>query len=308
MALAYATDLATGHSRDFALRSCVLAMRMADAARLDDPMRRAHLSSGAASLHRLQRRHPPAGGGVGRRDRAAPGAAGPGLRRQGGVRRGLRQSHHAPVRGCAAGGAGRGGAAGAGPGCAGERPDPVGALRGRAEDRGAAGSVLPSSARASARSTSAGTDGIARGLAGEAVKFSVRLVTLAQDAIALMEAHGFATMTADDRQARRRRLRTGAGRALPRARGTIHGRTRRARRPRDHPGAGARRRTRCSTRRRARRPIWRSPTSSTCGCRSRSGIRAPWRRWPPRPPSAWAFRRRTSVTSAGRLTPTTSAS
>src|SRR3954447_16263925 len=41
MALAYATDLATGHSRDFALRSCVLAMRMADAARLDDGMRSA---------------------------------------------------------------------------------------------------------------------------------------------------------------------------------------------------------------------------------------------------------------------------
>jgi hypothetical protein len=41
MALAYGTDLATGHSRDFALRSCVLAMRMADAARLDDAMRRA---------------------------------------------------------------------------------------------------------------------------------------------------------------------------------------------------------------------------------------------------------------------------
>src|SRR4051812_35915341 len=40
MALAYATDLATGHSRDFALRSCVLAMRMVDAARLDEPMRR----------------------------------------------------------------------------------------------------------------------------------------------------------------------------------------------------------------------------------------------------------------------------
>ena len=29
MTLAYATDLATGHSRDFALRSCVLAMRLA---------------------------------------------------------------------------------------------------------------------------------------------------------------------------------------------------------------------------------------------------------------------------------------
>src|SRR5437764_1284783 len=40
MALAYATDLATGHSRDFALRSCVLAMRFADIARLDQDTRR----------------------------------------------------------------------------------------------------------------------------------------------------------------------------------------------------------------------------------------------------------------------------
>src|SRR3977135_537485 len=32
MALAYATDLATGHSRDFALRSCVLGMRLAEVA------------------------------------------------------------------------------------------------------------------------------------------------------------------------------------------------------------------------------------------------------------------------------------
>ena len=35
MTLAYATDLATGHSRDFALRSCVLAMRLAEVAGLD---------------------------------------------------------------------------------------------------------------------------------------------------------------------------------------------------------------------------------------------------------------------------------
>ena len=35
MTLAYATDLATGHSRDFALRSCVLAMRLAEVADLD---------------------------------------------------------------------------------------------------------------------------------------------------------------------------------------------------------------------------------------------------------------------------------
>jgi HD-GYP domain-containing protein (c-di-GMP phosphodiesterase class II) len=40
MALAYATDLATGHSRDFALRSCVLGMRLADVAGLDNDTRR----------------------------------------------------------------------------------------------------------------------------------------------------------------------------------------------------------------------------------------------------------------------------
>src|SRR6185369_1026986 len=41
MALAYATDLATGHSRDFALRSCVLAMRFAEVTALDEATRRA---------------------------------------------------------------------------------------------------------------------------------------------------------------------------------------------------------------------------------------------------------------------------
>jgi len=40
MVLAYATDLATGQSRDFALRSCVLAMRLADALGLDIGERR----------------------------------------------------------------------------------------------------------------------------------------------------------------------------------------------------------------------------------------------------------------------------
>lgn len=38
MTLAYATDLATGQSRDFALRSCVLAMRLAEVAGLDDEL------------------------------------------------------------------------------------------------------------------------------------------------------------------------------------------------------------------------------------------------------------------------------
>lgn len=40
MALAYATDLATGHSRDFALRSCVLGVRIAEVAGLNAEMRR----------------------------------------------------------------------------------------------------------------------------------------------------------------------------------------------------------------------------------------------------------------------------
>jgi HD-GYP domain-containing protein (c-di-GMP phosphodiesterase class II) len=40
LVLAYASDLATGHSRDFALRSCVLAMRIADLAGLSEQDRR----------------------------------------------------------------------------------------------------------------------------------------------------------------------------------------------------------------------------------------------------------------------------
>lgn len=40
MVLAYATDLATGQSRDFALRSCVLSMRLAEAMGLDTETRR----------------------------------------------------------------------------------------------------------------------------------------------------------------------------------------------------------------------------------------------------------------------------
>ena len=40
MPLAYASDLATGESRDFALRSCVLAMRLAEVWGLDEHERR----------------------------------------------------------------------------------------------------------------------------------------------------------------------------------------------------------------------------------------------------------------------------
>ena len=40
MTLAYATDLATGHTRDFAVRSCMLAMRFAETMGLDIDLRR----------------------------------------------------------------------------------------------------------------------------------------------------------------------------------------------------------------------------------------------------------------------------
>lgn len=40
MVLAYASDLATGHSRDFALKSCVMAMRIADLAGASEDLRR----------------------------------------------------------------------------------------------------------------------------------------------------------------------------------------------------------------------------------------------------------------------------
>ena len=98
MALAYATDLATGHSRDFALRSCVLAMRLAEVAGLDERYAPQRLSSGAAALHRLQCRHASAGGGLGRRDRAAPELASHRHGQPGGIRRDLRPRHHAQVR------------------------------------------------------------------------------------------------------------------------------------------------------------------------------------------------------------------
>ena len=210
MALAYATDLATGHSRDFALRSCVLAMRFADVARLDEHAPR-RLSSGAASLHRLQRRQPPAGGRLGRRDRAAPGASGPGLRRQGGVRRGLRQSHHAPF-------------AGASPeelaeavqrGLAQAPQVNVPILSGHCEvaQRIAERLGLPqSSARASARFTSAGTEGVAAGPVGRGGEIPGPAGDAGSGRHRADRGPRLRDHDGDDRQARRRRLRAGAGR------------------------------------------------------------------------------------------------
>ena len=193
MALAYATDLATGHSRDFALRSCVLAMRFAEVAGLDQDTRRSiyhqallryigcnadtHLLAAAwgdeitlrRELHHID---------MGNRaefvevlvramTRKFAGASPEELARGGGAR---------PCRGPA-----------------GEHPDPVRALRGCAEDRGAhrpAGGD-PRKSRPDLRAL--GRKGnAARVSRANAVKFPVRLVTLAQDAIALNDHHGFA--------------------------------------------------------------------------------------------------------------------
>ena len=239
MALAYATDLATGHSRDFALRSCVLAMRMADAAGLDDAMRRAiyhqallryigcnadtHLLA-AAWGDEIALRRELQGLDFGNRAEFAAVfvraitrvfAGAPPEELAEAVERGLAEAPQVNI--------------------------PI--LSGHCEvaQRIAERLGLPPELRESLGQIYERWDGrgLPRGLSGEAVKFPVRLVTLAQDAIALTEAHGFATMTAMIAK------RAGGGyeaelvdRFLADAE-QLHGGARRARRPRDHPGAGA---------------------------------------------------------------------
>jgi HD-GYP domain-containing protein (c-di-GMP phosphodiesterase class II) len=195
MTLAYGTDLATGHSRDFALRSCVLAMRMATAASLDEPMRRAiyhqallryigcnadsHLLAAAwgdeialrRELQGLDFGDKAEFGAVFVRaiTRLLPGAAPEELAEA--IQRGMAQAGQINV--------------------------PI--LSGHCEvaQRIAERLGLPVELRESLGQIYERWDGrgLPHGLSGEAVKFSVRLVTLAQDAIALTEAHGFETMT-----------------------------------------------------------------------------------------------------------------
>src|SRR6266702_428390 len=140
MALAYATDLATGHSRDFALRSCVLAMRLAEVAGLDDHTRRTISDAPPAELAKA-------------------------------VERGLAEAMQVSV--------------------------PI--LSGHcevaqriAERIGLSDEICENLGQLYERWDG---KGLPRGLSGNAVKLPVRLVTLAQDAIALAEAHGFKTMT-----------------------------------------------------------------------------------------------------------------
>jgi HD-GYP domain-containing protein (c-di-GMP phosphodiesterase class II) len=190
MALAYATDLATGHARDFALRSCVLAMRFAEVAGLDESMRRkiyhqallryigcnadTHLLSAAwgdeitlrRELHHID---------MGNREefvaifvraiaRKLPGASPDELAKA--VERGLAEAPQVNI--------------------------PI--LSGHCEvaQRIAERIGLPEEIRENLGQIYERWDGkgLPRGLAGEAVKFPVRVVTLAQDAIALSDQLG----------------------------------------------------------------------------------------------------------------------
>ena len=194
MALAYATDLATGHSRDFALRSCVLGMRFADVAGLDKSMRRkvyhqallryigcnadTHLLAAAwgdeitlrRELHHIDmgNREEFVSIFVGAIARKLPGASPDELAEA--VERGLAEAPQVNI--------------------------PI--LSGHCEvaQRIAERIGLPEEIRENLGQIYERWvgKGMPRGLSGEAVEFPVRLVTLAQDAIALNDQVGFDAM------------------------------------------------------------------------------------------------------------------
>ena len=194
MALAYATDLATGHSRDFALRSCVLGMRFADATGLDQDTRRriyhqallryigcnadTHLLAahwGDEITLRRELHHIDMGNRaefvellVRALKRKFAGA--PPEELEEAVKRGLAEGPQVNI--------------------------PI--LSGHCEvaQRIAERIGLPEDIRESLGQIYERWDGkgLPRGLSGNAVKFPVRVVTMAQDAIALNDHHGFAAM------------------------------------------------------------------------------------------------------------------
>jgi len=191
MALAYATDLATGHSRDFALRSCVLAMRLCDVAGLDETTRRAiyhqallryigcnadtHLLAAAwgdeialrRDLHRIDMGDKGEFAAIFVRAITRTFADLPPDELAKAVERGLAEARQVNV--------------------------PI--LSGHCEvaQRIAERLGLPPEIRENLGQIYERWDGrgLPHGLSGDAVKFPVRLVTLAQDAIALVELHGF---------------------------------------------------------------------------------------------------------------------
>jgi HD-GYP domain-containing protein (c-di-GMP phosphodiesterase class II) len=194
MMLAYATDLATGHSRDFALRSCVVGMRLAEVGGFDVETRRGvwhqallryigcnadtHLLANAfgdeialrSDLSRTDMGDKAALGAVLHKAILRNFAGLPPAELALAVERGLAEAMQVSV--------------------------PI--LSGHCEvaQRIAERIGLPDDIRQNLGQLYERWDGggLPRGLSGEAVKFPVRVVTLAQDAIALFEAHGLESM------------------------------------------------------------------------------------------------------------------
>lgn len=196
MTLAYATDLATGHSRDFALRSCVLAMRLADAGRLDDGTRR-------VVYHQALLRY--IGCNADTHILAAAFGDEIALRRDLqridiGNRAELVETLTRAITRMFADASPAELAQAVERGLAGAMEVNIPVLSGHCEvaQRIAERLGLPEEVRESLGQLYERWDGrgLPRGLSGNAVKFPVRLVTLAQEAVALTEAHGFETMKA----------------------------------------------------------------------------------------------------------------
>ena len=194
MTLAYATDLATGQSRDFALRSCVLAMRLAETAGLDDRERRnvyhqallryigcnadTHLLASAFG-DEIALRQDLARIDMGDHSEIAETfvraftrvfADAPPAELAKAVQQGLAEAMQVSI--------------------------PILAGHCEVAQRIAERIGLPDEVRENLGQLYERWDGrgLPKGLKGDAVKLAVRLVTLAQDAIALTEAHGPETM------------------------------------------------------------------------------------------------------------------
>ena len=197
MALAYATDLATGHSRDFALRSCVLAMRLAEVA---GPRRRDRAATSITRRCCATSAAMPTPTCWRRRSATRSRCAGTCRASTSATSRSSPRRSSAPSRA--------------------PSPDAPPAELAKAVERGLAEAMQVSVPILSGHCEVAQRiaeriglsdeirenlgqlyerwdgKGLPRGLSGNAVKLPVRLVTLAQDAIALTEAHGFETMKA----------------------------------------------------------------------------------------------------------------
>ena len=260
MVLAYATDLATGQSRDFALRSCVLAMRLAAALRLDTAERRkvyhqailryigcnadTHLLASAFGDEIALRQdlavtdlgsHSELGAVFVRAFTRIFADLPPDQLKQA-VQQGLAEAIQisVPILAGHCEVAQRIGARiGLDPG---DPREPRPALRTLGRARAAAGAE--GSGRQAAGPAGHPGPGRDRAERGERLRGDDR----------------------GDRKAPRRRLRAGARRPLPRRRRAAPRRDRRHRRPRDDPRASSRRRTPSSMRRPARRPSSPSPT------------------------------------------------